>query len=208
MSAALILAAALLAQDPSDPAFVDNCDPCKVSLTAGGPVIEAHFLLVKSPEGRAVRRIGLVRDGKQIQELTVPDMSPIGEGEQFMFGGVDINFDGNRDLMLVLERGVANSTAQYWLYDPALQTFKDVGVHPVFTPDPARKRLKTYERGGSAGLIFSAREFEFQASKLTLMREETQRPTRNPNLFQHTIRERRKGAMVTVKQETIPAPKK
>lgn len=210
MLASLGLLAFLLAQAPESgaPAFVDNCEPCQVSVAAGGPVFEAYFLLVKSPEGRVVRRIGLARDGKQVEELPVREMSPLAEGEQFMFGGVDINFDGNRDLMLVLERGVANSTAQYWLYDPATQLFQDAGVHSVFTLDPARKRLKTYDRGGSGGMIFTAREYEFVGSKLVVMREETQRPTRNPNRFQHMIRERRKGAMVTVKQETITPPGK
>lgn len=209
---ALVALAVLLgtgqAPDAAAPAPVDTCDPCKVSVTDGGPVFEAHFLLVKSPEGRVVRRIGLAREGKQVGELTVPDMSPHADGEPFVFGGVDINFDGNRDLMLVLEKGTANATAQYWLYEPATQEFRNAGAHPVFTIDAARKRLKTYERGGSGGLIYTAREYEFQGPKLVLMREETQRPTRNPNRFQHVIRERRKGAMVTSKQETIPVPQK
>ena len=209
MFAALAVFVFVLGQTPGPegPAFVDNCAPCSISVSPSGPVYDAHFLVVKSPEGRLVRRIALVRDNKQSQELTVAEMAPVAEGEKFMFGGMDINFDGYRDLMLVVARGAANATAQYWVYAPDSQTFKDIGTHPVFTVDPDKKRLKTYERGGSGGMIFNAKEFEFQSGQLVLMREESQRPTRNPNAFQHTIRERRKGAMITVKQETIAPPR-
>ena len=78
----------------------------------------------------------------------------------------------------------------------------------MFVTDAKRKRLKSYERGGSAGLEFESKEFAFVNRKLTVMHEEKQDQVPNqPGVFRKVIRERANGAMRTVKTETVHAPR-
>jgi hypothetical protein len=133
-------------------------------------------------------------------------MAPIGKEQQFFFGGADINFDGLLDLMLITRKGVANAYAMYWLFDPKTGMFTELGTYPVFRIDTQKRRLSTYERGGSGGLIHESKEYAFLDGKLTLMREEKQEATQEPGVFRNIVRERVRGTMKTVKTETVRAP--
>src|SRR5262249_19522652 len=155
---------------PRAPANVRDCRPCTFS---PGPAIPAYsFTFELKSEGaeRSVRAIQVVnQSSKASQELPVTGMTPVGQEEDFFFGGVDINFDGFLDLMLITRRGTANAYAAYWLFDPKTGAFKPLGTYPIFRVDAAKKQLTTYERGGSGGLIYQSKEFKFVNGKLTLM---------------------------------------
>jgi hypothetical protein len=73
--------------------------------------------------------------------------------------------------------------------------------------DARRRRLNTYERGGSGGLIHESREYAFVEGKLILMREEKQETTTQPGVFRGVIRERGGEDMKIVKTETVRASK-
>jgi hypothetical protein len=133
-------------------------------------------------------------------------MEPISKDEQFFFGGVDINFDGLLDLMLITRRGVANAYAEYWLFDAKTGMFTALGTYPVFRIDSQKGRLSTYERGGSAGMIHESKEYAFLDGKLTLMRDEKQEATKQPGIFRQVIRERVNGVMKITTAKTIRAP--
>lgn len=189
------------------PSYVKDCRPCKFS--PGGDVSPYSFTFELKVKGsaRSVEAITVTGGGSAAQTLPVTGMEPIGEADSFFFGGVDINFDGYLDLVLVLDQGGANSHAAYWIFDPEKKTFKPLGTYPTFTVDKEKQQLTTYVRGGFAGLSYDSRAYKFLHQKLTLVREEKQDPTADPDVFLKVVRERVRGAMKTVKSEKIHAPK-
>lgn len=190
------------------PSHVKDCHPCTFSLGAGLPSYSFTFELKTSGGERAVEAIKVSRpESAASQTLPVIGMDPIGQNENFFFGGVDINFDGYLDLMLVTVQGGANSQAAYWLFDPGTKTFKPLGTYPMFTVDKEKQQLTTYSRGGYAGLSYDSRTYRFLHNKLTLVMEEKQRPTPDPEVFLKVIRERVGDTMKTVKSEKIRVPK-
>ena len=190
------------------PAYVHDCRPCTFSPGAAIPPYSFTFDLKAEGKERSVQAIEAVNPGsKASQRLPVTGMVPVGEEEDFFFGGADINFDGYLDLMLITRRGTANAYAVYWLFDPKAGTFKSLGTYPVFRVDEARKVLTTYERGGAAGLIYESREFKFLDGKLTLMRDEKQDFIKPGNALRKTVRERVNGVLKITKTENVKPPK-
>ena len=157
------------------------------------------------PAGEAIRVVN--QGSKAAQRLPVTAMEPVGKEEDFFFGGVDIDFDGYLDLMLITRRGTANAYAAYWHFDPRAGTFTSLGAYPVLRVDSNRKRLTSYERGGSGGMIYESKEFAFVEGKLTLMREEKQDATKQAGVFRRVIRERAGGVMKTVSTRTVQGRK-
>lgn len=198
-----MVASATFAQLPA-PSYVDNCQPCTFALAPTlGPHSFTFKLKTTANDGRIVTAIQVNHGDKPAQSLEVSDdMLPAPPGPTLFFGGVDINFDGYLDLMLITRRGVANAYADYWLYDPKTDTFTKLGNYPVFAVDPEKRRLTTYERGGSGGAIFETREYAFLAGELTLIRDEKQEPA-GPNRFKRTVRERKDGAMKVMSQKIV-----
>jgi hypothetical protein len=190
------------------PSHVKDCHPCTFSPGAGLPPYSFTFELKTNGGERAVEAIKVTRpESDAPQTLPVSGMEPIGQDETFFFGGVDINFDGYLDLMLVIDQGGANSQAAYWLFDPDTKTFKPLGTYPMFTVDKEKQQLTTYSRGGYAGLSYDSRTYRFLHNKLTLVGEEQQRPTPDPEVFLKVIRERIGDTMKTVKSEKVHVPK-
>ncbi len=154
-----------------------------------------------------VKAIVFERGGHTVQKLDVPSMTPLAQDESFFFGGQEINFDGWLDLLLMTERGSANAEAEYWVYDPAADRFRDLGEFPMFRVDAAHKRLSTYVRNGPAGLDFERRDYAFEGNDLIVMREETQEPApRRPGWYVHTVRRRKDGKLVVVLRQSVKQP--
>ena len=188
---------------------VRDCRPCIFSPGGKFPAYTLTFGLKMAGADRSVQTIEVVnQDSKATQTLTVSEMDTVGPEEDFFFGGVDINFDGVLDLMLITRRGTANAHADYWIFDGASGTFKLLGSFPVFSADAARKRLKTYERGGYGGMIYESKEYAFVAGKLTVMRIEKQEAARHPGMFRRVVQQRVNGVMKTVSTQTVQSPKK
>jgi hypothetical protein len=188
------------------PSSVADCRPCTFSPGGSFPASSFTFDLKTLPEGRSVEAIAVDRDSKPVQRLPVAGMEPVSKEEQFFFGGVDLNFDGLLDLMLITRKGVANAYAEYWLFDPKTAMFTALGTYPVFRVDARKHRLSTYERGGSGGLIHESKEYAFLDGKLVVMRQEKQDATREPGVFRKVVRERIDGVMKITKTETVRAP--
>jgi hypothetical protein len=169
--------------------------------------VDFRFKLEAVPQGRVVKAIVFERGGHTVQELNVPSMTPLGQDESFFFGGQDINFDGWLDLLFMTEQGAANSKAEYWVYDPAADRFRDLGEFPMFRVDAAHKRLSTYISNGPAGLGFEKRDYAFEGNDLIVMSEETQEPLpRRPGSYVHTVRHHKDGKLVVVLRETVKQP--
>lgn len=203
----LVLCMSLGGSQLPAPSNVRDCRPCSFSPGGSFPSYSFIFDIKMAGDMRTVEAIEITsQDSKVNQRLPVTGMEPVGKEDDFFFGGVDINFDGLLDLMLITRRGVANAYAAYWLFDPKTKMFTAVGTYPVFRVDPQKQRLDTYERGGSAGLIHESREYAFLDGQLTLMREEKQEATNHPGVFRRVIRERVGGVMKMIKTETVRAP--
>ena len=90
-----------------------------------------------------MKAIVFERGGHTVQRLNVASMTPLAQDESFFFGGQEINFDGWLDLLLMTEQGSANAKAEYWVYDPAADRFRDLGEFPMFSVEAVHKRLST-----------------------------------------------------------------
>jgi hypothetical protein len=191
----------------SEPHFVTDCRPCTFPVKVGGPSYAFTFDIRKTSDGRQIQAIDVQRpDGLNAGHLPVLNTMPVQDDGQFFFGGVDINFDGSLDLMLITRQGVANAYASYWLFDEQSKSFKPLGTFPVFTVDPQTHHLKTYERNGSGGMIYEAREYEFEHNHLVLMRDEKQDATAKTGVFRLTIRERVGNTLKQTSVKTVRAP--
>jgi len=190
------------------PADMHDCRPCTFSPGPSTPAYSFTFDLKTEGKERSVQAIQAVNlSSKASQKLPVTGMVPVGQEENFFFGGVDVNFDGFLDLMLITRRGTANAYAAYWLFDPKTGTFKSLGTYPVFRVDQAKKQLSTYERGGSGGLVYESKVYEFANGRLALIRDEKQDALKQGNAFHKTVRERVNGVMKVTKTETVKPPK-
>jgi hypothetical protein len=205
---AAVLALQTLAAVPhAGPQYVERCDPCTIVLHDGTPPAEFRFELETVPEGRVVKAIVFERGGHTVQRLNVASMMPLAQDESFFFGGQEINFDGWLDLLLMTEQGSTNAKAEYWVYDPAADRFRDLGEFPMFSVDAVHKRLRTYVSNGPAGLDFEKREYTFEGKKLIVMSEETQKPAPNRlGWYVRTDRRRNDGNLVLVRRQTVKQP--
>jgi hypothetical protein len=195
---------------PASPgAFVGACAPCIVrvgddtgdfTLTfdvrqlAGGQrgISEIHL----APRGRAGVR----------QTFAVRDSAALGASDLFFVGAFDLNFDGYSDFFLATSQGVANTYADHWLFEPGAGRFKYLGNYPLFTIDSAQRRLKTYERGGDAGLIYTANQYEFSADTIVLVESEIQEATAQAGVYRRRVLRRQAGELRVIRTETVRAP--
>lgn len=204
----ILLNTLLAAGQSAPPANVHDCHPCTFSPGPDVPTYNFTFELKTTGNERLVQAIQVAsQDPKTMQRLSVTGMDTIGLEDNFFFGGVDINFDGFLDLMLITRRGVANAYAAYWIFDHSTGKFTPLGTYPVFRLVSEQKRLETYERGGSGGMIYTSKQFAFIDGKLTLMRDEKQTATKQADVFLKVVRKRVNGTMKAINTEKVPAPK-
>ena len=188
----------------SSPQDVSDCQPCTIRVAPQGPEYSFFFDVKINPDGRrVVASVRVVRNNSEVQELKVHNMTPMPPNREFFFGGIDINFDGFRDLELITSRGVANSSADYWIFEPDTEKFHYLGNYPVFTLDPEKHRLKSYERGGYGGMVYTSSEYAFVDGKLELTRCEKQEATAQENVFSRVVQERVNGELKVTQRETV-----
>jgi hypothetical protein len=186
---------------------VQDCQPCMFRAAAGVPDLFLGFQIRTLDGGeRIVEEILVQRTGLEVQRLRVPEMEPVLPEASFLLDEQDINFDGYNDLALAVARGVANTYAMYWLFDPSRGRFTPVGRCPWLTVDATRKRLFAYERGGDGGLIYTATTYAFRDNVLTVMRREHQE--RHPQGgYRKIIEERRHGRLQVVREQQVTPPR-
>ena len=205
---AAALALQTLASVPhAGPQYVERCDPCSIVLHNGTPAADFRFELETVQQGRVVKVIVFERGGHTVQRLDVSSMTPLAQDESFFFGGQDINFDGWLDLLLITQKGSTNAKAEYWLYDPAADRFRDLGEFPMFRVDALHYRLSTYVSNGPAGLDFEKRDYAFKGNYLVVMSEETRKPSSSrPGWYVHTVRRLENCKLVVVLRQTVKQP--
>lgn len=210
MRAAVIsLLPLLAAAQPAgpQPGLVRDCQPCTLKVAADLPPYAVRFQVAAQPGGgKRIESLAVSREGdeKPRQTLAVKDMMPVPVDHYFYFAAEDVNFDGDLDVILLVARGVQNTSCDYWLFERAKGEFAYLGRYPEFQRDPAARRLRSYETGGMGGRIFTSRDYAWEGGKLLLVREEKQTPVKGSNtVFTKVIRERRKGVLVVVSRQTV-----
>ena len=90
-----LLAASLAFGQAPAPRYVSDCHPCSFSPGEGQPSFDFTFDLKPAGDGRVVQAVSVSRAGstQPAQTLPVTGMTPVRQGEQFFFGGQDINLD-------------------------------------------------------------------------------------------------------------------
>lgn len=116
---------------------------------------------------------------------------------------VDLDFDGHGDLAFVALMGMANSTSEYWRFDPAAGRFVPLGPFDTFEVDSARRELKTYVRGGHAGLLFTAARYRVQGGRPVKVREESQDVLDDVPGYVRIVRELRGGTLTETARDTL-----
>jgi hypothetical protein len=195
---------------PSSPGtFVAACNPCVLRVGEGVGDFTLSLNEVALPGGRrGADEVRLMRPDRPgwTQVFPVRDSAAMPAGEEFFVGATDVNFDGHGDLFLATSRGAANTYADYWLFTPGDETFGYLGNYPVFTVDSAQHRLKTYERGGDAGMLYEAKQYEFMNGTLTVVEVETQESTDQPGVYRRSIQRWENGELRPVSTELVRSP--
>jgi hypothetical protein len=201
---------ALLASGPApaDRPGVVDCQPCRFQPAKDRPEYEVRFDLTRREAGRLVARMHVRAPGQPAEQvLSVDEMSLVPESSRIQIDAPDIDFDGYRDLSLVVAAGGANATAQYWLFDPKLNQYRSIGQFPVFRLDPRRKRLLTYEKGGMAGLEYESREYAIIDGGPVVVKEEKQAAVdETGRRYRRVTSKRIRGKLVEVKRQIVSAP--
>lgn len=143
---------------------VKDCQPCLLPAAAGAKR-ELRFEWAR--EGR-LRKVVALQVGAQ--RLVVPEAEEVGLEESVYVGTPDINFDGKPDLQLIVERGMPNARAMYWVFVPDRGEFAAVGVYPVFTVNARQRRLEAYVKKGPAGKNSTRTLYVWRQGKLVVQR--------------------------------------
>lgn len=171
---------------------------------ADGPEYRFRIVPTADPDGeRAVDSIVVRRGCDPVQALSPGENWLLPDSTAPRLSMVDVDFDGHGDLAFVANQGMANSNSEYWRFDPAAGRFEPLGAFVTFEPDSARRELVTHNRGGHAGLIWSAGRHKYEGGKIVTVREEAQDWSDEAEVYVRTVRERRAGRMVETARDTL-----
>jgi len=121
----------------------------------------------------------------------------------------DINFDGYKDIKLLIWWGVTgNEGYDFWLFDPNAEKFifnSQLSKAGNPRPNEKTKELVNSWVGGMAGKVYGKETYKFIEGKLILIKEEHQDWVQEKKHLLKTIKEMVNGEMVIVNQEIIPS---
>lgn len=183
-----------------------SCPAISLVLHPSEPPIELRLKMRSTSDGEVIDQIIVSRTEPALhQTLQVKDVDALSVLDKCAVRTSDVNFDGYHDIFVDLRAGAANGYAQYWYYDPAARAFKELGEYPEFQVDAQRKRLKTYERNGSGGQEYEAKEYSFAGGALVLERQEVQVPLANEDAFERTVSVRNGAELKVVEKKRVAA---
>jgi hypothetical protein len=115
----------------------------------------------------------------------------------------DVNFDGYQDIYLMTNYGATgNHYGCIWLYNPATGKFEysaEFSRLPRYWLDAASKTIRTFERAGMAGQVYTANQYKVDSNRPVLFWSEHQDWDFGKQQFHCVLQERRNGAMVTTR---------
>jgi len=118
----------------------------------------------------------------------------------------DFNFDGHEDLFVTREVLAATAVADYWLWNGAKRCFEHhagLSAIPNLAIVAANKTLNSHTNDGEAGLLYTTRDYRFEAGELVMTREVVQDSNGGAGTFLRTTRKRVDGMMKPVSTTTM-----
>jgi hypothetical protein len=129
--------------------------------------------------------------------------SPSGD---FFLQGIDMNFDGVLDLGFGPLLGTPNLTLDYWTVDAKRGGLASIGKLTNLSVDAKAREVKTYEKGGHAGLENESKTYRWEGGKLTLVRATSQTQADDGKGYVKTTQRIGKGHVVEEKGQPVKAP--
>ena len=188
--------------------YVKDCQPCQFMVGEGLPPYQFFFMLERNDESRSIGEV-VVKQALSVdtlQTLIIDNMYTVSLDGEFFFEARDINFDGYNDLSLIIEQGVANSYAKYWLFDSEMRRFNYLDEFPMLTVDRSTNTLSSYERGGHGGMIFERKKYQFDNGRLRIVSQETQEWVAEKQAYLNTIRVLKSGRLSVVEEKIVHPP--
>jgi hypothetical protein len=115
----------------------------------------------------------------------------------------DVNFDGYRDIYLMTNYGATgNHYGCIWLFNPATGRFdysKEFSQLSRYWLDPESETIRTFDRAGMAGMVYTANQYKVESNRPVLMWSENQDWDPGKEHFHCVRQERRNGVMVTTR---------
>jgi hypothetical protein len=167
------------------------------------PTLPPHTFAVHQEGPEVVDSIVVWVDGRRVQTLRPRENHVIADAETERLSTLDLDFDGYADLALLTMLAMANSTSEYWRFDPAARRFVPAGEFETLTPDSAARELTHYNRGGHGGRLWTAARWRWADTALVLVSEEEQDALGDGERYVHIVRQPRGGRMVEVRRDTL-----
>jgi hypothetical protein len=121
----LLSASAAAAQTGPFASPVKDCHPCRFSPGKGQPAFDLTFVFNGAGDQKTLTALDIApAGGGKSQRLATGDVAASDFADGFTLDTADLNGDGLGDLALVTgEFAAGNSSAVYWIYDPAQRDF-------------------------------------------------------------------------------------
>jgi hypothetical protein len=183
---------------------VKSCEPCRFDAGAGSS-FEVHFKPA-GEKGVTAIEVAALRGGKAATPQVFQLEDAWSPSDDFFLQGIDINFDGVLDLAFGALLGTPNLTLDYWTVDAQRVALDRIGKFTNLSVDPQTHELKTYEKGGHAGLLNESKTYRWQDGKLTAVRATSQTQASDGKGYVKTTQRLDKGSVVEEKREPVKAP--
>jgi hypothetical protein len=182
---------------------VKDCAPCELQ-PAQGLRYEVRFAPAAKQNVTQLEVKSLTQNNASPQIFKVEyGWSPSGD---FVLEGVDLNFDGVLDLAFGPVSDTPNETLQYWLIDPQGGPLESLGSFPNLKVDAKAHEIRTYEKGGHAGLLHEAKTYRWEGGNLIVIEIVTQTQDPGQNGYRETTRKFKSGRVVDEKTRRVAAP--
>lgn len=148
-AAALIGATASAAGANPFAAPVKDCHPCRFSPGPGQPQFDLTFVFTGTGDSKALSALDIApAGGGPHQRLDTGDIAVSGFADGFTLDTSDMNGDGLGDLSITTgEYAAGNSSAVYWVYEPATHRFVPLERSGGADADNDNRAFSSIEKG-------------------------------------------------------------
>jgi hypothetical protein len=167
------------------------------------PSLPPHAVTLHQAQPGVVDSIVVSVDGRAVQTLRPRENQVPPDAGVERLSTIDLDFDGYADLALLNMLAMANSTSEYWRFDPTARRFVPAGEFETLTPDSAARELTHHNRGGHGGRLWTAARWRWVDTALVPVAEEEQDALGDGDRYVHIRRQARNGKMVEVRRDTL-----
>jgi hypothetical protein len=182
---------------------VKRCPPCEFQPTPG-----LRYAIAFAPDAdgnvKQLEAKSLTPNNATAQTFDI-DYAWSHSGD-FVLQGIDLNFDGTLDLAFGPVTDTPNETLYYWWVDTKRNALELLGSFPDLKVDAKAREIRTYEKGGHAGLLFEAKTYRWEGGKLVVTETVTQHQEPGRSDYRETTRKYEAGRVVDEKTRRVKAP--